>query len=136
MYSSTTEYQRTSLTILPTENYNLPFMGHKIPYLSSLLVTCHQSSRLYGVNKVIFSKLIFSFKMLMYCSCENVACFLCLLIILKWTPDYFYDGQNRLQLMQWFDSVREKGFNLNFCTRNRNYIQSIESDCRSIIQGL
>ena len=35
-----------SLTILPTENYNLPFMGHKIPYLSSLLVTCHQSSRL------------------------------------------------------------------------------------------
>ena len=24
-------------------------MGHKIPYLSSLLVTCHQSSRLYGV---------------------------------------------------------------------------------------
>ena len=49
MYSSTTEYQRTSLTILPTENYNLPFMAHKIPYLSSLLVTCHQSSRLYGV---------------------------------------------------------------------------------------
>ena len=40
----------TSLTILPTENYNLPFMGHKIPYLSSLLVTCHQSSRLYGVS--------------------------------------------------------------------------------------
>ena len=38
-----------SLTILPTENYNLPFMGHKIPHLSSLLVTCHQSSRLYGV---------------------------------------------------------------------------------------
>ena len=49
VYSSTTEYQRTSLTILPTENYNLPSMGHKIPYLSSLLVTCHQSSRLYGV---------------------------------------------------------------------------------------
>ena len=24
-------------------------MGHKIPYLSSLLVTCHLSSRLYGV---------------------------------------------------------------------------------------
>ena len=43
-------------------------------------------------NKVIFSKLIFSFKVLMYCSCENVACFLCLLIILKWTLDYFYDG--------------------------------------------
>ena len=33
------------------------------------------------------------------------------------------------------DSVREKDFNLHFCTRNRNYIQSIESDCRSIIQG-
>ena len=26
-------------------------------------------------NKVIFSKLIFSFKVLMYCSRENVACF-------------------------------------------------------------
>ena len=25
-------------------------MGHKNPYLSSLLVTCHQSSRLYGVR--------------------------------------------------------------------------------------
>ena len=49
MYSFTTEYQRASLTILPTENYNLPFMGHKNLYLSSLLVTCHQSSRLYGV---------------------------------------------------------------------------------------
>ena len=49
MYLSTTEYQRASLTILPTENYDLPFMGHKISYLSSLLVTCHQSSRLYGV---------------------------------------------------------------------------------------
>ena len=49
VYSSITEYPRASLTILPTGNYNLPFMGHKIPYLSSLLVTCHQSSRLYGV---------------------------------------------------------------------------------------
>ena len=28
----------------------------------------------------------------MYCSCENVACFLCLLIILKLTLNYFYDG--------------------------------------------
>ena len=46
-------------------------------------------------NKVIFSKLIYSFKVLMYCSCENVACFLCLLIILKWTLDYFYDGSKR-----------------------------------------
>ena len=25
-------------------------MGHKIPFLSSLLVTCHLSSRLYGVR--------------------------------------------------------------------------------------
>ena len=49
VYSSTTEYQRASLLFLPTENYNLPFMGHEIPYPSSLLVTCHQSSRLYGV---------------------------------------------------------------------------------------
>ena len=55
VYSSTTEYQRASLTILPTGNYNLPFMGHKIPYLSSLLVTCHQSSRLYGVWEQNFS---------------------------------------------------------------------------------
>ena len=52
MYSSTIEYQRASLKNLPTENYNLPFMGHKNPYLSSLLVTCHQSSRLYGVRLV------------------------------------------------------------------------------------
>ena len=28
-------------------------------------------------------------------------------------------------------SVRKKEFNLHFCTRNRNYIQSIESDCRN-----
>ena len=43
-------------------------------------------------NKVIFSKITFSFKVLMYCSRENVACFLCLLIILKCTLDQFYDG--------------------------------------------
>ena len=49
VYLSTIEYQRASLRILPIENYNLPFMRPKIPYLSSLLVTCHQSSRLYGV---------------------------------------------------------------------------------------
>ena len=36
-------------------------------------------------NKVTFSKLIFSFKVLMYCGRENVACFLCLLVILKCT---------------------------------------------------
>ena len=30
-----------------------------------------------------------------------------------------------------FDSVREKDFNLHFCTRNRNYVQSFESDCRN-----
>ena len=34
------------------------------------------------------------------------------------------------------DSAREKDFNLNLCARNGNYIQSIESDCRSITQGL
>ena len=50
VYLSTIEYQRASLRILPIENYNLPFMRPKIPYLSSLLVTCHQSSRLYGVD--------------------------------------------------------------------------------------
>ena len=64
MYSSTTEYQRTSLTILPTENYNLPFMGHKIPYLSSLLVTCHQSSWLYGVRLI---RTLMGQKMNIYC---------------------------------------------------------------------
>ena len=53
VYSPTTEYQRASVTFLPTENNNLPFMGHKIPYLSSLLVTCHLSSRLYGVQRVM-----------------------------------------------------------------------------------
>ena len=51
VYLSTIEYQRASLRILPIENYNLPFMRPKIRYLSSLLVTCHQSSRLYGVFK-------------------------------------------------------------------------------------
>ena len=54
MYSLPTKYQSASLTILPTVNYNLPFMGHKIPYLSSLLVTCHLSSRLYGAFHVIY----------------------------------------------------------------------------------
>ena len=49
VYLSIIEYQRAFLRILPIENYNLPFMRPKIPYLSSLLVTCHQSSRLYGV---------------------------------------------------------------------------------------
>ena len=33
--------------------------------------------------------------------------------------------------MQWFDTVREKDFNLHICTRNWNYIQSIESDCKN-----
>ena len=46
-------------------------------------------------NKVIFSKLIFSFKVLMYCGRENNACFLCLLIILKCTQDYFNDGSKQ-----------------------------------------
>ena len=32
-------------------------------------------------NDVIFSKLIYSLKVLMYCRRENVACCLCLLII-------------------------------------------------------
>ena len=60
MYSSTTEYQRASLTILPTENYDLPFMGHKIPYLSSLLVTCHQCSQLYSVIRLhVFLDVLF-----------------------------------------------------------------------------
>ena len=33
--------------------------------------------------------------------------------------------------MQRFDSVREKDFNIHFYSRNRNYIQYIESDCRN-----
>ena len=33
--------------------------------------------------------------------------------------------------LQRFDSVREKAFNLHLCTRNRYYIQSIESNCRN-----
>ena len=39
------------------------------------------------LNKIIFRKLIFSLKVLMYCSRENTACFLCLLIIFNalWT---------------------------------------------------
>ena len=43
-------------------------------------------------NKVIFCKLIFSVKVLTYCSLENVACFLRLLIIFKCYLGYFYDG--------------------------------------------
>ena len=46
-----------------------------------------------NLNKVIFSKQIFSVKVLMKCSRENDACFLCPLIILKWTLDYFYYGR-------------------------------------------
>ena len=76
-------------------------------------------------NIVIFSKLIFSFKVLMYCSCENAACFLCLLTILKWTLDYFNDGSKHNESRTDCDScngltVREKDFNLHFCTRNQN----------------
>ena len=64
---------------------------------TSLVVTCDTVSFFLGnhmmcFNKVIFSKIIFSFKVLMYYSRENVACFLCLLIILKCTLDKFYDG--------------------------------------------
>ena len=80
VYSSTTEYQRASLTILPTGNYKLPFMGHKILYLSSLLVTCHQSSRLYGVDVYIWNNsllnsfvyTIFFIKWLLYGNLELV----------------------------------------------------------------
>ena len=64
---------------------------------TSLVVTCDSVNFLLVnhmkcFNKVLFSKLIFSFKVLLYCSRENVACFLCLLIILKCTLDLFYDG--------------------------------------------
>ena len=48
-------------------------------------------------NKVIFSKLIFSVKVLMKCSREYVACFLRLLIILKCTLEYFYDGSKQYE---------------------------------------
>ena len=58
MFSSTTEYHRASLTIMPTVNYILPFIGHKIRYLSSSLVTYHQSSRLYGVFKSLKQTII------------------------------------------------------------------------------
>ena len=60
VYLSTIEYQRASLRILPIENYNLPFMRPKIPYLSSLLVTCHQSSRLYGV--ILWGQIVVNLK--------------------------------------------------------------------------
>ena len=33
--------------------------------------------------------------------------------------------------MQRYDSVRQKDFKIHFCTRNQNYIQSNESDCRN-----
>ena len=52
VYSSTTEYRRASLTILSTKKYNLPFMGHKNPYLSSLSSACFcrisQQSQVYS----------------------------------------------------------------------------------------
>ena len=87
-------------------------------------------------NKGIFSKLIFSFKVLMYCSRKNVACFLCLLVILKCALDLFHGGTNIMNPEQTATDatvrlVREKDFNLHLCTKNRNYIQSIESDCRN-----
>ena len=49
VYSSTNEYQRASLCDLQTKNYNLSFMRPKMLNLSSLLVICHQRSRLYCV---------------------------------------------------------------------------------------
>ena len=69
---------------------------------TSLVVTCDSVNFLLGnhtkcFNKVIFSKLIFSFKVLIYGSCENGACFSYLLIILKWTLDYFYDGSKHIK---------------------------------------
>ena len=71
---------------------------------TSLVVTCDSVNFLLGnhtksFDKVIFTKLIFIF------SRKNVACFLCLLIILKCTLDCFYDGskhnefRTELQLM-------------------------------------
>ena len=47
-----------------------------------------------------------------------------------------YDGRKHNESRTCCNScngltVREKDFNLHFCTRNRNYIQSIESDCRN-----
>ena len=45
-------------------------------------------------------------------------------------------AQHALQFMQRFDSVIEKDFNLQSCTRNQNYIQSIESDCRNKVESL
>ena len=68
----------------------------------SLVVTCDSVNSLLGnhmkcFNKVIFCKLIFSVKILMYCSLENVACFLRLLIKLNCTLDYFYDGSKHYE---------------------------------------
>ena len=89
-------------------------------------------------NRVIFSKLIFSVKELMYFSRENVACFLCLLIILKWTLDYFYHGSkhkesrtdcnscNGLTLLERMISTSTSALETGI-----TYIQSIESDCRN-----
>ena len=44
------------------------------------------------VNSTIVTFGSESVKVLMYCGRENVACFLCLLIILNCTLDLFYDG--------------------------------------------
>ena len=68
---------------------------------TSLVVTCDSvnfllENHMKCFNKVIFSKLIFSFKVLMYCGRENVACFLCLLIISKCSLDSFYDGSKSI----------------------------------------
>ena len=59
---------------------------------TSLSVACDSFNFLLGnhmkcFNRVIFSNIMFSFKVLVYCSLENAACFLCLLIILKSTLD-------------------------------------------------
>ena len=73
----------------------------------------------------------------MQCSLENVACFLCLLIISKWTLDCFYDGSKHNKSKTICNScnsltlLERKISTPLFCTRNRNYIQSIESDCRN-----
>ena len=79
------------------------------------------------------------FKVLMYCSRENVACFLCLLIVSKWTLGYFYDGSKHNESRTDCNSCNGLTLLERKISTSTSVIetdQSIESDCRNKEESL
>ena len=82
-------------------------------------------------NYIIFSKLIFSVKVLMLCRRKNVARFLRLLIILKYTLDYFYDGSEHYESRTDCNSCHVHNY-LILC--NQGHIVAHSSHCLLVRQ--